>query len=91
MLPTYSGGKPDTQPSGPGERLLAVESGSGNAGVGDACSGDVLIQGTEDSREGRTACVKLDGFDPERDSQELAAVIISQISPQVQCTGFFFL
>jgi hypothetical protein len=70
MLPTYNG-------TGGGGADAGVRDGY-RSGGGAAEEGGASVKercGTSGS-----------GFDPGRDTQELAAVIISQISPQVRCS-----
>ena len=70
MLPTYNCAGGDGVDAG-------VRDGSRSGGGGVEEGGAIAEEGRGTSGS---------GFNPDRDAQELAAVIISQISPQVLCS-----
>lgn len=87
LLPTYNGLGSNSADDGVGGVLGECDTIAQRMAAG-GCSGSAPPSDRDAAREeeerGKAACRPLEsGFDPERDREELAAVIISQISPQV--------
>ena len=87
LLPTYTGLSSNSTDDGVGGVLGECDTIARKMAAG-GCPGSAPPSDRESAREGeergKAACRPFEsGFDPERDREELAAVIISQISPQV--------